>query len=89
MEVNHSSRSRRGRLELALDACRLGEPFQLPPPQPTGIGPVAATWAVLKEAGPLKLQPLYDAVSEKFPGVLVSKNHLKMRILRAALVHSS
>jgi hypothetical protein len=87
MEVNHSSRSRRTRLEAALDACRRGEPFQIPPPEPKGIGPVGATFAVLKEAGPLRLQPLYDALEEKFPGVVASKTHLRNRILRAALVH--
>lgn len=84
---NHSSRSRRARLEFALDACRRGEPFEVPETLPTEtIGAASATLETLKETGPLKFHDLYAAVNEKFPGVLSSKHSFKVDILKGAIV---
>jgi hypothetical protein len=42
---------------------------------------------VLSEGGPLKTSELYEAVEQKYPGVVVSKTHLKEHILKRALVN--
>lgn len=84
----YSRRHRRSRLEQALEACRRGEPFVLPKPEPlTMPGPVAAVKLILEEKGPLKFQQLYDIMEERYPGLARTRRFFKQNILHSALVH--
>jgi hypothetical protein len=83
-----SRRERRGRLIAALEACRRGEPFDLKKAQPSVTpGPAGAVMNVLRDFGPMKTGPLYDAAEERYPGVLRSKTFLKKEILEKALAN--
>ena len=82
-------RAKRERLQQALAACAEGHPFEMPKAQLRAVpGPGGAVMNVLRELGPIRTDPLYDAVQERYPGVLRSKRHLKKMILERTLVNS-
>jgi hypothetical protein len=85
---NMSRRSRRARLQTALEAAARGEEFAIPSPAPESTpGPCGAVMNILTERGPLRTGELYDAVEARYPGVLRSKTHMKQNILKDALVN--
>lgn len=85
---DYSRAARRSRLLEALDACRLGHPFEIPKPQPRdNPGACGAVINAIKASGPMKTQPLFDAVEAAYPGLLKSKTFLKKEILEKALVN--
>ena len=85
---SYSRRDRRARLQAALDSAARGGEFVLPKPEPrTMPGPCGAVMIVLGLRGPLTTSELFDALNERFPGVVKSKTHLKQRILKRALVN--
>ena len=85
---SYSRSARRARLHAALESAARGGEFVLPPPEPrTTPGPCAAVMIVLGLRGPLTTNELFEALGERFPGVMKSKTHLKQRILKRALVH--
>ena len=85
---DYSRAGRRARLQAALARAAQGEPFEIEKAQRRAMpGPCGAVMNVLRRSEPLKLAELYDAVEQRYPGVLRSRNHLKTKILRVALVN--
>ena len=85
---SYSRSARRARLKQALAQAASGGEFVVPAPETRSMpGPCGAVMNVLSEGGPLKTSELYEAVEKKYPGVVVSKTHLKEHILKRALVN--
>jgi len=83
---SYSRRARRERLHAALDVCRAGGEFVIPEALPqTMPGPCGAIMTVLRDVGPKTAKDLWKLVSERFPGVIPHKHHMKADILKKAL----
>ncbi|KAL1522470.1 hypothetical protein AB1Y20_017458 [Prymnesium parvum] len=78
--------ARRERLHAALSLAASGEEFRLPPAKIVDVpGPCGAVMNTLRRTGPVTTRELWDSLSERYPGVVATKNHLKLRILQDAL----
>ena len=85
---SYSRRARRERLHMALAQAAAGGAFEVPKPEPRDLpGPCGAVMNVLTERGPLTSGELYEAVEARYPGVTLSKTHLKQHILKRALAN--
>lgn len=81
--ASYSRWARNQRLRAALDATREGSDFVIPRPEKMDVpGPCGAVMNVLRLLGPLRTDELWEAVSQRYPGVVSSKNHLKKHVLR-------
>uniref|UniRef100_A0A7S3BTT8 Uncharacterized protein n=1 Tax=Haptolina ericina TaxID=156174 RepID=A0A7S3BTT8_9EUKA len=83
---SYSRSARRARLHAALEACRAGGEFVVPPPEVTSIpGPCGAVMNVLRVYGPQETKPLFTLCEKHYPGAVKSLHHLRKRICNDAL----
>jgi len=87
-KARNSGGEKSRRLNAAWDACRRGEPFEMPdPPLALFPGPCGAVMNILRDVGPCTVLRLWDLCQTRYPGVVKSKVHLRDEILQRRLVH--